>query len=958
MVAHLVGRRHQVEELARVVADAAVGDGALVVLAGEAGIGKTTMLAWLADAAASAGMRVLAGRAVADEGAPAFWPWLRVFGAGRDLGLSPDLLELGDGPPAQARFVAIERAAGALLAAVPAAGLLVTLDDVQWADEATVALLRYVGADLPGARLVIAVATREAGAPGQLGGLPAARTLRLPPLTATEVAEYVRATATGPVDPSWAAGVHRGSGGNPLFVRELVRAAAASDRLSEALRPLAGARLAGVGPDCRRLLGACAVIGEEFDVTLVAAATGDDRVPALLAEAVAAGILADDADAPNRMRFSHALVRQAAYDELPRADRIRWHRRVADALQGRPAPPISQSAGAAPAAGPAPFAAGGAAAGHAADVARHRVRAATDAASCRAAVDACRAAVTAALRSLDHADAAHWYRRAIELAAAAGLDPAEHADLLLGLAEAEFLDLRVSDALRHCVAGADLVADLARDLGRPDLGRPDLLARAALVVRGVGGEEPSRVIADLCTRARAALGEADSATHARLLAQHAMALAQLAVTSSELAREAHALAGRAMAMAEHDGDSTALVDALHARETLVGGPSAAAERIDIGTRLHRLGPVPERPETPLWAHLWRVDGYLGVGAVAEADAEIAALAALADRLGWPAVRWHLLRARTARAMLAGRFADAERIVDEGRALAERFGDPSMVGQYIAYRLDILRKTGRFADAGFDVAATADADARPIVQAVAAEYLFASGDIDTARALYARLVRALPDLPDDVRWPAAVSIVGELAAAFGDRETAAASYRGLLPYAGGYFGSTYGYRGAFARTLGVLAAATGDHRTAIGHLAAAEELERRIGAQADLALAQLAHARVRRDRDARGDRDRAAALAGQAARAARRLGMAPTLAAATALVRELGGVDDDVVASLTTREREVALLVADGLANRAIADRLTVSERTVETHVRNLLAKLGLTNRTQVAAWTLRAGLRT
>jgi hypothetical protein len=69
------------------------------------------------------------------------------------------------------------------------------------------------------------------------------------------------------------------------------------------------------------------------------------------------------------------------------------------------------------------------------------------------------------------------------------------------------------------------------------------------VVRGIGGEEPSRVIADLCARARAALGEADSATHARLLAQHAMALAQLAVTSSELAREAHSLAGRAMAMA-------------------------------------------------------------------------------------------------------------------------------------------------------------------------------------------------------------------------------------------------------------------------------------------------------------------------------------------------------------------------------------------------------------------------
>jgi TIR domain len=234
--------------------------------------------------------------------------------------------------------------------------------------------------------------------------------------------------------------------------------------------------------------------------------------------------------------------------------------------------------------------------GHAADVARHRVRAAIDAASCRAAVDACRAAVAAALRALDHADAAHWYRRAVGLAAGAGLDPAEHADLLLGLAEAEFLDLRVAEALRHCVAGADLAAGPATSsavgsAGAPGgpvtgLGRPDLLARAALVVRGIGGEEPSRVIADLCVRARAAFGEADSGTHARVLAQHAMALAQLAVTSPGLARQAHALSERAMEMAHRDGGSTALVDAMHARETLAGGPSSARERMDMGQTPH------------------------------------------------------------------------------------------------------------------------------------------------------------------------------------------------------------------------------------------------------------------------------------------------------------------------------------------------------------------------------------
>jgi DNA-binding CsgD family transcriptional regulator/tetratricopeptide (TPR) repeat protein len=916
----LVGRRDQLDELAHVLGSG----GSLVILSGEAGIGKTTMLSWLAGTAAAAGMPVLSGRAVADEGAPAFYPWLRAFAAGRPLGLSPDLLELGSGPPAQARFVAIERAAAALLGATPASGLLVTLDDLQWADDATVHLLRHVGADLPGTRLVLAAAARDVAGLGAVAGLPAARTLRLPPLTPTDVAAYVRATVPGRIDASWPARVHRDSGGNPLFVRELVRAigTAASEPLPDTLRPLAGARLDAVGPSCRRLLGACAVIGEEFDVTLLAAVTGEETGP--LAEAAAAGILADDADAPNRMRFTHALVRQAAYDELPRAERIRWHALVADAL------PVTRAA----------------------DVARHRVRAATDAASCRAAVDACRAAVAAALRSLDHTDAAHWYRRAIEVATGAGLDPAEHADLLLGLAEAEFTDLRVGEALRHCVAGSDLIGDHAR---------PDLLARAALVVRGIGGEQPNRVVADLCLRARAALGDGESELHARVLAQHAMALAQLSVTSSGFAGEANELSDRAMAMADRDGGTTALVDALHAREMLVGGPSAAADRMDIGRRLHRLGPVPQRPETPMWAHLWRIDGCLGVGDLACADGEITGLAALADRLGWPVARWHLLRVRAARAMLAGRFADALRHIEEGQDLADRFGDPSMQGQYIAYLLDVRRKTGRFdlgGFEGFDVAAAAEAEHRPIVHAIAAEYLCASGDTDPARELFARLARALPGLPDDTRWPAIVSIAGEVAAAFDDPDTVAACYRGLLPYAELYQASTYGYRGAYARPLGVMAAATGDVEAAIGHFEVAEGLERRVGAPAELALAQLAHARVRRDRDARGDRERAAALAGQAARTAHRLGMAPALAAATALQRDLGGVDADTVASLTAREREIALLVADGLANRVIADRLSVSERTVETHVRNVLAKLGLANRTQVAAWTLRAGLRT
>src|SRR6266508_1759537 len=135
----VVGRGRVLDELARLASEAMAGGGVLV--SGEAGIGKTTMLSCLARLAGATGIPVLAGRAVADEGAPAFWPWLRVLGQGQKLGLSPTLLELGDGPAAQARFVAAERTALALVAAAAPVGLLVTLDDLQWADDATVQLL-------------------------------------------------------------------------------------------------------------------------------------------------------------------------------------------------------------------------------------------------------------------------------------------------------------------------------------------------------------------------------------------------------------------------------------------------------------------------------------------------------------------------------------------------------------------------------------------------------------------------------------------------------------------------------------------------------------------------------------------------------------------------------------------------------------------------------------------------
>jgi DNA-binding CsgD family transcriptional regulator len=229
----------------------------------------------------------------------------------------------------------------------------------------------------------------------------------------------------------------------------------------------------------------------------------------------------------------------------------------------------------------------------------------------------------------------------------------------------------------------------------------------------------------------------------------------------------------------------------------------------------------------------------------------------------------------------------------------------------------------------------------------------AGDTAQAVALLDKFRPALADHPVNSRWLPTVAMGGELAARLGDIATAATCYALAEPYAGHYANSATGCHGSVARSLGLMAGVAGDHDAAERHLTAAVALEEKIGSLGDAAIAQvdLGYALVARGRA--GDRERALGLAEAAGRAAVQFGMPPVGERAAALVRQLaGGRADD---PLTAREREIAALVAEGHANKVIAGRLYLSERTVETHVRNLLTKLGLANRTQVAGWFMRSG---
>ncbi|MBG0569059.1 ATP-binding protein [Actinoplanes aureus] len=911
MSTRLVARVAEVVTLDRLRVDAAAGSGAVALLTGEAGIGKTAVVEEAVARAYAAGATVLTGRADPDEGAPAFWPWLRLLDC--DLpGLSPALLTTGDTgeSPAAARFRAMQATVRALRAAAAGAdgGLVLVLEDLHWADPGSLTLLATLSRDLADAPLLVVATARALDT-----DLPGAEILALRPWDQATVATYLAQQADGPVHASWPPVVHRLGGGNPLYTRELARLLAASGGLRrpaaaldlpDGLLRLVGRRIAGLGTACRDLLGLASALGTDVDVVLLTR-IADGPVEPLLAEAIAAGVLVEDPWAPARLRFAHELVREARYAQLSRTERIAAHERIAAALAGSAA--------------------------RADETARHRVRAAVDERSRHLAREACTVAAREATRRLDHHAAATWLGQAVDLFPA---DPW----LRLARAEAACRDGRLGLAVADCTTVLEL-AEAER--------RTDLAAAAALVVRGYGGQAAAAVLR-LCERALALDADTRPApagpstdtgpdrgdaavARAELLAHYAILL----VEAGQHGR-AGPISREAMALAERIGDPQAMAAAVHARHEVLDLAADTEEILDLARRSCELAAAGGRVEAELWGRLWRLDASLTVGDLPGYDAATAALAGLAERLGWPVVRWHLLRARAARLLIGGRIEAAGETAAEAFAQAEIFDNQPVRELYAAFRACLAVFTGDVPEwPGGLTAALARFGSEPIAVAQIGRLAMLSGDRSVG-AQCARGLRAmLPGLPPDSRRAFVVLSAGEIGVWLDDRDLAADAYAGAQPWAGRYLNTMTACHGAVARPLGTIAAALGDRDAADRHHLAAIEMEDRIGAAPFAAQARLAYAQTLRDLDARRSR----ALAEEALTTARRLGLAAIAGAAAALTRD----------DLTAREREIVKIAAEGLPNRVIAERLHISERTVETHVRNALAKLGLVNRTQLAA---------
>ncbi len=968
-----VGRARELDVAERCLADALAGRGSALLVSGEPGIGKTRLAEQVGGLARSLGAPVVWGRCVEDEGAPPFWPWRQVLrgclaGANRDdllafvgpnandlTAIVPDVVaSTASGLAAQAsappggeeRFRLFVTVMATLAGAAATKGLVVVIDDLHWADPSSAQLLAHLGPDLSASRMLLVVTYRDeeistdhpaSAALVSLGRERGAARLRLDGLSAVEVAGQLEATFGRRFGDDVVEGVTRRSGGNPFLVAEigqlLDQAARSGDldsgswerAVPQGARAVITRRLDRLAPAAREILQIAAVAGSAIDPQILAQLCGvrADEVLDHLERAADAGLVSSG---PGRPALAHALVRDSLVAELPASRRLGIHRRIAELFEAADRDDVDR---------------------HAATIAHHLLSALPVGDPQRAVAWAERAASNA-LDALAYEEAARLYERALAAMAVGGFSSRDRSRVLVARAEAL---LKCGD-LTSAIAAAAEAADEARRAGDP---LP--LARVAVSLEGVAELSWARIAVQLAEDALAQIPDGQLEARARLLA-----VVATQATLLEEAGRADSMSRRALEVAEAADTRPALMSALRARQMARSDPDGVEDRMQAAERMIGLAAGARDDWAALWGRLWRIDASCQLGDLDAAESDLALLSELAARLRQPVAHWHVARTACALATGRGQFELAERHLGEAAAIAARRFDPRARQMHAAAGCKLAALTG---DERFDAYAvelqSRDLDApslRHQVHLYLASLYASLDDIERAAHHY-------DSLPAWRRWqpPPFVALFAynersRVAACLGDVGGAEVAYELLRPWAAYFAANGSGVvtlGGSAELALGCLAATLGKSDLAIRHLRTAIQANRGAGMFPFEAEARFELARVLSRRSA-SDRSEGLVLAIDAERAATQLGMQPLRTKASRLAESLRSRAASTGNSgLSRREDEVAALLGRGLTNRQIADVLHVSERTVESHVQHILAKLGLRNRSQVATWMATGG---
>ena len=863
-----VGRDGPLDRIRAACRDSLTGKARLVLVSGEAGIGKTALLTQATREASDGHAMTVWGTCWDAERAPGYWPWTQVLRelvnrAEGELGaemsdadrldlarLVPELHGGGAAPVTteeldseRARFRVFDAVARWLERTARDRPLIITFDDLQWADSSSLALLEFVvRAHRPVPLLILGAYRHDELRPdiAQMLATISARAdnVRLQGLSAPEVRELLTRTGGGDLADRWVDDVHGRTGGHPFLVRELSHALATqeeSDVVPDAARDLIAGRISRLSRDCRRLLDAAAVAGNE----LLPDVLGDvlDLPPSVIAselhDAVRAGVLLGG-DGPGRARFAHDLYRETIYADLPTPARLALHQQVGLALERRLARGGTVFAG---------------------EVARQFAAA--------AAVDGPDRAIRWALEA-----AAADRARLAFAEAAAQLSRVRTAldDAGVAVAADALVELLVAQADAESRAGdPDRARQLLRDARAlaVHLEDPERLAAVALGLQRLGARFaiPRDEVVALLEEARRAVEGRAPAVEAQVTASLARELHH-SVTKDRA--RAQPLSEHAVAIARDLDDPATLAACLLARHDVLWTPGAGAERVAVAREIVSLAGRVGDDERRSEGHLLTANALLETGSPAFRT-ELDAFLRLEDHLGQPRHDYLALTRRAAMALLVGSLDEGERLVHDAAALGKRIGEPDAGNVRMSQLLEVARARGEPSQlrataemaVGWWIGVPAQA------HAVAAGLYAEAGDLEAARYAVDTVVDLGTWRADrSYLWSVFVGGLTVAAARLGDRDLSRELLEELTPLAGacGVNGAVVCFVGSLAHWAGVAAKTLGQADQARDLLLRALHVHQRIGARAWEAAtcAELSELGA----DSARYRDRAALLADQ------------------------------------------------------------------------------------------------
>ena len=960
-----IGREREIDNIRRLIDQVQVGRGATVLITGEAGIGKSRLVAEARAHALSRGIRVLEGAAFELDGAAPYGPITDVFRTFlRDRSPQHALDQLGSGIHAVARLLpsvatwlmaahgAPEQAdssgqqllQGLVMAfdhLVQVAPTLLVIEDIHWADEASLDLLLHLARSAPAQRLLLLLTLR-----GEDAGPPAVdlrTTLErhrlmtewvLAPLGAQEVVAMV-SCLLGEAPPAQITETILGlAEGNPFFVEEVARSTLAVGRqrldhgavgVPRTVRDAVQRRVHRLDDRARQVLQVASVAGRRFDFELLQRVLGisERELLPIVKALIAAQLVVEDGD--DQFAFRHALTRQAVYSDLLGRERRALHTDVLTALEQADAPSAEELSYHAYAAGAWPKA----------------IRSGAQAGQRALAMHAPRAAI-------EH------FGRSIE--AAQRLGQSADAAVLRGRGQAY------------------------HSLGEFELARTDY--EAALAVATASGDQhlawESLIDLNLLWSARdyAAAGEyaERSLAAARELddkGRIARSLDRVGNWHMNTGRVRQALAYQheALAVLESIGDRRGVADTLN----LLGMTSAFVDSersADYYTRAIPLAREFDTRQDLVIALVMRVLAsgfYYGDTFAparldpAQSERDVEEAIRLAPTIDWPAgesfTRWELALWYG----MHGHYAPAFELAAGGLRIAEE----------IEHRQWIVAGLCSLGAVYVDV--LLPEPARPLLERaleLSSELgsrvwtAYATARLAQAFTLERDLAKAVAVLDAELRpdTPMESATERQLWCARADVLLARGAVREALEIGDRLAASLIAGRVAPRVWIlrGVALSALRSFEAAEPLLAEAIQVSQAAGLQSQEWRAHAAYARLLR---MRGRRDEAAREVQLAQTVVSEVAAGITDESVRMGFRERafdqlprGGIASErrsqkqAFGGLTGREREVAGLIGEGLSNRAIAERLVVSERTVETYVSSILTKLGFSARTQIAAW--------